>query len=112
MIEWQKVFGSNPTTVRKAIEMAERSYPNLLDAMREFPIEERGEINHSKLGWLLRKNANRIIDGREFQKSEADGRNAWRVVSVKSPPLPASPPLDGSIEKTVTVPSQAVEVEV
>ena len=112
MIEWQKAFGSTPTTVRKAIEMAERSYPDLLDAMREFPIEERGEINRSKLGWLLKKNANRIVKGREFQKSEADGRNAWQVVSVKSPPLPPLPPLDGSIEKTVTLPSQAVEVEV
>jgi hypothetical protein len=112
MSEWQKVFGSRPTTVRKAIEMAERSYPDLLDAMREFPIEERGEINHSKLGWILRKNANRIIEGSEFKKSEADGRTEWQVVSIKSPPLPASPPSDGSIEKTVSHPLQAVEVEI
>ena len=43
--------------------MAKSGNSHLLDAMREFPIEERGEINHSKLGWLLKKNANRIVQG-------------------------------------------------
>jgi protein TonB len=60
--------------------------------MREFPVEERGEINRSKLGWLLKKNANRIVGSFEFQKAEADGRTAWRVVEVKTPPLTPSPP--------------------
>jgi hypothetical protein len=53
--------------------------PNLLDAMREFPVEERREINRSKLGWPLKKNANRIVGGYELQQSEANGRTAWRV---------------------------------
>jgi hypothetical protein len=102
MSEWSAAFGSKPTTVRKAVELAERSFPDLLDAIREFPVEERGEINHSKFGWFLRKNANRIVGGFEFQKAEADGRNAWRVVAVNPPPLTPSPPLDQSIRKTVT----------
>ena len=87
MQEWHALFGETPTTVRKAVEAA-NSHPNLLDAMREFPVEERGEINRSKLGWLLKKNAYRIVGGFKFQKAEADGRTAWRVVAVKSPPLP------------------------
>ncbi|SEN73864.1 RepB DNA-primase [Nitrosospira multiformis] len=99
MIEWQKAFGSRPTTVRKAIEMAGRNYPDLRDAMCEFPIEERGEINHVKLGCLLRKNVNRIINGMEFQKDKAEGHNGWRVVVTESPPLP---PLSRSITKSVT----------
>jgi hypothetical protein len=102
MTEWHAVFGSTPTTVRKAVEAAICSQPNLLDAMREFPVEERGEINRSKLGWLLKKNANRIVGGFEFQQAEADGRTAWRVVAVESPPLTPSPPFAPSIEKTVT----------
>ena len=69
--------------------------------MREFPVEERGEINRSKLGWLLKKNADRIVGGFEFQQAEADGRTAWRVVPVKSPPLPPLPPSAPSVEKTV-----------
>ncbi len=101
MTEWHAAFGSTATTVRKAVDAA-KYHPNLLDAIREFPVEERGEINRSKLGWLLKKNANRIVSGFEFQQAEADGRNAWRVVAVKTPPLTPSPPLAPSIEKTVT----------
>jgi hypothetical protein len=37
----------------------------------------------------------------EFQQAEADGRTAWRVVTVKSPPLTPLPPFTPSIEKTV-----------
>ena len=103
MAEWYAAFGSSPTTVRKAVDAALYKHPNLLDAMREFPVEERGEINRSKLGWLLKKNANRIVGGFEFQKAEADGRKAWRVAEIKTPPLTPLPPSAPSIGKTVTV---------
>ena len=100
MAEWYSVFRSTPTTVRKAVTEA-NGYPNLLDAMREFPVEERGEINRSKLGWLLKKNANRIVGGYEFQKAEADGRIAWKVVALKTPPLTPLPPSAQPLAKTV-----------
>ncbi len=111
MREWHAAFDSTPTTVRKAVDKAYRDRPNLLDAMRELPVEERGEINRSKLGWLLKKNANRIVGGFEFQQAEADGRTAWRVLAVKSPPPPPltpSPPFTPSVGKTV---SQKPQVE-
>ena len=101
MTEWHAAFDSIPTTVRKAVMAAESREPALLDAIREFPVEERGEINRSKLGWLLRKNANRIVGGFEFQQAEADGRTAWRVVAVTAPPLTPSPPFTPSAEETV-----------
>ena len=82
MSEWHTAFGSAATTVRKAVDAALYNHPNLLDAMKEFPVEERDGINRSKLGWLLRKNANRIVGGFEFQQGEADGRKAWRVVAT------------------------------
>jgi len=100
--EWYAVFGTTPTTVRKAVDEASFDLPELLDAMREFPVDERGEINRSKLGWILKKNANRIVDGFAFQQAEADGRKAWRVVEVKTPPLTPSPPSAPSVRKTVT----------
>ena len=103
MTEWHAVFDSTATTVCKAVDTAIYNQPNLLDAMREFPLEERGEINHSKLGWLLKKNANRIVGGFEFQQAKADGRTAWRVVAVKTPPpLTPSPPFTPPVEKTVS----------
>ena len=83
MFEWHQAFGPIPTTVRKALEISEMN-EDLFDAMREFPIEERGVINRSKFGWLLKKNANRIVDGFEFKKAKADGRNAWRVITVSN----------------------------
>ncbi|MDA1101497.1 MAG: DNA-primase RepB domain-containing protein, partial [Proteobacteria bacterium] len=86
MAEWHAIFGSTPTTVRRAVDRAEDDKLDLLDAMREFPVEERGKINRSKLGWLLKKNANRIVGGFEFEKAEADGRTAWRVAEIKTPP--------------------------
>ncbi len=102
MTEWYAEFGSTPTTVRRAVDVAMLSNPKLLDAMRALPVEERGEINHSKLGWLLKKNANRIVGGFEFQQGKADGRLAWLVVEVKTPPLTPSPPSAPSVAKTVT----------
>lgn len=82
MTEWNKAFGSAVVTVRKAVDAAGYDHPNLLDAMREFPVEEKGSINRSKLGWLLKKNADRIVGGYTFRQGSADGRVAWQVVKV------------------------------
>ncbi len=101
MTEWYAIFGSTPTTVRKAVDWAISARSSLLDAMREFPVEERGEINRSKLGWVLKKHANRIVRGLQFHKAEADGRTAWRVVAFHAPALLLSPPSDPTIEETV-----------
>lgn len=101
MAAWRAQFGSTPTTVRKAVDVAYGGDSDLFDAMREFPIEERGEINRSKLGWILKKNANRIVDGFEFHKAEADGRTAWMVVEVNPPPLTPLPPSSAPAQKTV-----------
>ena len=76
------MFGSKATTVRKVVDKAQTDKTDLLDAIREFPIEERGSINNSKFGWFLKKNANRIVGGFELQKAEADGRGAWKVIEV------------------------------
>ena len=84
MAEWHRVFGSKPTTVRKVIAAtfgfgAEEA---LYDAICEFPVEERGSINASKFGWILKKNVNRIVGNYSFQQSTADGRVAWMVVKM------------------------------
>lgn len=105
MSAWWASFGSTPTTVRKAVDSAtDHNAPNkdLIDAMHEFPIVERGEINRSKLGWLLKKNANRIVGGYSFEQATADGRVAWRVVRVTPPGSPSSPPFAAPSAKTTT----------
>lgn len=84
MTSWYDKFGSSPTTVRKVISSIESlsGDDQLHEAICEFPIEERGRINPSKFGWILKKNANRIVGGYKFQQSTADGRTAWTVVKV------------------------------
>ena len=90
--EWRKAFGSAPTTVRKAVAGAGMN-EDLLDAMKEFPVNDRGDIDRNKLGWFLRRNANRIVGGLEFERTDADGRAAWRVVGKGATAAPASPAL-------------------
>ncbi len=105
MTEWMKAFGSTPTTVRKAVELAKWQLPELFDAMRELPVEDKSSfrgINNSKLGWILKKNSNRIVAGLKFQPATADGRPAWRVVAVNPPASPALPAFNQPVVKTVT----------
>jgi hypothetical protein len=88
MHQWYGVFGSKSTTVRKVIATVNAGFENdLLDAICEFPVQEYGKINPSKLGWMLKKNAKRIVDGYEFQKTTADGRDAWMVVKLGNSPV-------------------------
>jgi hypothetical protein len=84
MTEWYREFGSIAVTVRKVVDLAVNcsDADALNDALAEFPIMERGVFNRGKLGWILKKNVDRIINGFEFRKAMADGRNAWRVVKV------------------------------
>ncbi len=99
MTEWRAAFGNAPTTIRKALTVAPQE---LIDAFKEFPVEERGEINKSKLGWIFKRNANRVVDGYEIQADMAGGRKAWRVIGVDTPPSPPLPPLPPAVEKTVS----------
>ena len=101
-----------PTTVRKVLKIAQAKKSNLLDAIREFPVEEKGEINTSKFGWILKKNADRVVNGYKIEASQADGRVAWKVVALTPPPSPALPPLAEATDKVVTAPQDVVEVEV
>jgi hypothetical protein len=109
MTEWYATFQSRPTTIRKAIQTAIFNHPNLLDAIREFPVEERGEINPAKLGWLFKRYENRVVAGFEIQRCSASGRVAWRVVPVKTPPLTHLPPSNPSTGKSG---EEEVEIEI
>ena len=114
MTVWHKSFGSKPTTIRTVLDTAQHNH-DLMDAIKEFPVEDRGGINSSKFGWLLSKNANRIVGGLEFRQGWADGRNAWCVMVVKPPPslpIPASPPLPPLNPSSAQSVTPTVEVEI
>lgn len=95
--QWHKTFGSTPKTLRVALEALD-SNPDLQDAIAEFPVYERGEVNRGKLGWVLKRCANRIVNDLMFERIEASERTAWRVTSTAKaktdmPVLPPPPPL-------------------
>jgi hypothetical protein len=78
---WYENFGSAPTTVRRVVACASER-PDLKEAILEVSIEDRGEINRSKLGNFLRRHVGRTLRGLRFERCTADGRVAWKVVSV------------------------------
>ena len=85
---WWECFSDRGVTVRKVVDRAEMN-AELKDALEELPVVERGYINRGKLGWFLKKNARRIVNGMEIRPAECSERNAWCVAKVK--PLTSDP---------------------
>jgi hypothetical protein len=100
MGEWYAVFGSTSTTVRKAVQKAGQ-LPHFFEAICDLEVEEKGTINRTKFGHLLKRHENRIVNGFKFERSRADGRVAWRVVRIEPPLSPPLPPSEPSVEKSV-----------
>ena len=83
LIEWHKCFDSNTIPVRDVIKRINEGHAeNLLEAILEFPVADRGTINNSKFGWMLKKHANRVVDGLRFEQVDEPQRVAWRVVRI------------------------------
>jgi hypothetical protein len=61
---WGMEFGDRQVTVRDVVKRAENDYQSdLAEALSELPVMAGNSINPSKLGWYLRKQANRLVDG-------------------------------------------------
>lgn len=98
---WQAHFWDHPVPVRNVIKTATESLEGpLYEALMDLPVTERGYINHSKLGWFLKKNAGRVANGLAFVRVKSSERLAWKVVEMDdraqprptSSSSPASPP--------------------
>ena len=79
---WYKAFGTVATTVRRAVGVASFGNDDLKEAIHEFPVVERGEINPGKLGYILKRNVNRIVGALKLVDARADGRKAWAIEVV------------------------------
>jgi hypothetical protein len=104
--QWHKAFGSNPKPLR-AVMMELKTHLDLHDAIVEFPVMERGDVNRAKFGWILKKNANRIVDGLMFERIDGSERTAWRVVQAVggATAVPASPALPAMNVKDAAEPA-------
>lgn len=100
---WHAAIGDKPVKLRELLGES-RNHDDLSDAIIELPVMDRDAVNHSRFGWYLRRNANRVVGGLELQSVANSTRNAWRVVAIEVgpvvpeptlpplPPLPPSPP--------------------
>jgi len=77
---------------------------DLREVIREIA-DERGEINRRRLGWWIRKQAGRVVDGRRFVRSGGGGgAESWRVEQVLqvSQVFTESPKKNSNQETTVS----------
>lgn len=83
MEAWSYEFGQKPITVRKLIHTIDNNADHALaETIMELPVNDRQFVNPSKLGWFLKKNAERIIDGHVIRQVVTPERRAWTVVKV------------------------------
>jgi len=78
---WHAAVGDRPIMLRDLIDVAIND-DELQGALLDLPVTDREAINRSKLGWYLKRHANRVVGGFELQPAECSTRNAWRVVAV------------------------------
>jgi hypothetical protein len=82
---WRSVFGKTPAMVRDAVRQASAfhdEHAELREVLRDIA-DERGEINRRRLGWWIRRNAGRIVDGLRFVRASGNrSAEAWQVESV------------------------------
>jgi len=97
---WLKVFGKTPAMVRDAIKYASvfnEEIQEFGEVLREIA-GERGEINRRKLGWWIRRNSGRIVNGRRFVRASGHrSAEAWQIEVIESvsPVLSVSDPQAG-----------------
>jgi hypothetical protein len=73
--------------VRDAVKQAgvyQEEHQELSEVLRDIA-DERGEINRRKLGWWIRRHADRIVDGLRFVRAIGNrSAEAWKVEVVES----------------------------
>ena len=101
---WHSVFGKTPAMVRDAVrEMSGISdeYAELREVLHDIA-EERGEINRRKLGWWIKRNSGRIVDGRRFVRASGKrSAEAWQVQSVSPVSSVSDAPREKGVKRAV-----------
>jgi RepB DNA-primase from phage plasmid len=94
MERWHKYQGSKPTMVRDLVKLASQNGKGEQLELHDLLLDianDRGEVDRRRLGWWIKKHANRPVDGLKIERA-AGTRNAdqWVVVSVSSDQSEAS----------------------
>lgn len=89
---WFSHFGKSPASVKDAINAAQRRGVNynhtnepLLEAITDIAAERDGSINRRRLGWWIKRQAGRVVNGLRFvQDTSTLNAAKWKVESVMS----------------------------
>jgi hypothetical protein len=80
---WTERFGRTPRTVREIINAANEDDSPLADVIQDIAGEGRG-VNAKRLGWWLRRQVGRIVDGMKLTQERVSRVANWKVIPVNS----------------------------
>jgi hypothetical protein len=84
LVAWHDTFGTKATMVREVVSKACGYGGDALEeALAELPVREGKEVNPSRLGWYLKRNTNRVVNGLMLTKAPHKERRAWSVSPVR-----------------------------
>lgn len=82
---WHTALGDRSVTLRQLLDQSEND-TDLRECIEDLPAINGDVINRSKLGWYLKQNANRPVNGLELRKANLKERNSWCVVAIEDQP--------------------------
>lgn len=77
-VAWVERFNRTSRTVKEIVRASEEEDSPLADVLHDIAGEGRG-INPKRLGWWLRRNAGRIVDGMRLSQTRVSRVAEWRV---------------------------------
>uniref|UniRef100_I2Q5E2 Toprim domain-containing protein n=1 Tax=Desulfovibrio sp. U5L TaxID=596152 RepID=I2Q5E2_9BACT len=81
-VAWVERFDRTSRTVKEIVRASEDEDSPLADVLHDIAGEGRG-INAKRLGWWLRRNAGRIVDGMRLSQSRVSRVAEWRVLPIE-----------------------------
>ncbi len=84
LVEWHKIFGRTPKTVKEVIGVATADHDGMLYEILDAIAGDRSEINARRLGHWLKRNIGRIANGLRVEQHSSSSRVHWKVIPVGS----------------------------
>lgn len=84
---WYDAFKTEPRMIRDVVKASE-SNPVLQDALLQISPAKADTIDRRHLGWWVRKNSGKVVNGKRFAKDTTRTRNAelWRLEVLEPKP--------------------------
>jgi len=79
---WWERFGRTPRTVKEIVKAGDEDDSPLAEVLHDIAGEGRA-INTRRLGWWLRRQAGRIVDGMKLMQSRVSRVAEWKVLPVE-----------------------------